>query len=338
MTYTLYDTDGNELYRATGVYEPGSNTAAYTQTTYQLFKNNSVALNGTTISCTATPPSVSLPCAKVNADGVVTQLAYDSAGDLISSATPDGNGSEVATTSYGYDGDGEQTSTTTPDGNLSGGNTGNYTTVTAYNNDGLTTSVTDGGGTGHTVTPVGVAANSLTAASCPTSYPAGYGTRLSADATVTTYNALGQKTQETTPAPAGSPGTRPPAMPTTTQATQRPRPCRLPPTTARTRPPSAPTPPPARSLARPLGTAPPPQRRSPTATTRTGIRPPPSTPTATPASHMPTAQSPGLAACSTSYPWTVTASPQAGYQTTYAYDPAREMVSTTAPATASEPR
>ena len=34
----------------------------------------------TAISCAATPPSPSLPCATINADGVVTQLAYDSAG------------------------------------------------------------------------------------------------------------------------------------------------------------------------------------------------------------------------------------------------------------------
>ena len=153
VTYTLYDTDGNELYTTTGVYEPGATTAAYSQTTYQLFKNNSVTLNGTTITCTATPPAQTLPCAKINADGVVTQLAYNSAGDLTSSATPDGNGSEVATTTYAYNGDGEQTSTILPDGNLSGANAGNYTTVTAYNADGEQTSVTEAGGTGATVTP-----------------------------------------------------------------------------------------------------------------------------------------------------------------------------------------
>ena len=115
MTYTLYDTDGNALYTTTGVYEPGATTAAYSRTTYQLFKNNSVTLSGTAISCTTTPPSVSLPCATINADGVVTQLAYNSVGDLTSSAAPDGNGSQIATTTYAYDGDGEQTSTTVPE-------------------------------------------------------------------------------------------------------------------------------------------------------------------------------------------------------------------------------
>ena len=62
------------------MYEPGGSSAAYAQTTYQLFKGNSVTLNGTNISCTTTPPSASLPCATINADGVVTQLDYDAPG------------------------------------------------------------------------------------------------------------------------------------------------------------------------------------------------------------------------------------------------------------------
>jgi RHS repeat-associated protein len=271
-TYTLYDTDQNELYSTTGVYEPGATSAAYLQTTYQLFNGNSVTLPGTSsaISCTATAPSQSLPCAKINADGVVTQLAYDSAGDLASSSTPDGNGTEVATTTYVYDGDGEQLIQVAPDGNVSGASaatTGNNTTVTAYNADGEKTSVTQAGGTGATVTPrttsyghdadgnqttvqdargyttttaynaddqatlvtnpdgnstltcydgdgntvetvpaAGVAANSLSASSCPASYPADYGDRLAADATTDTYDANGDKTTETTPAPAGQSG------------------------------------------------------------------------------------------------------------------------------------
>ena len=54
-------------------------------------------------------PSPSLPCATINADGIVTQLGYDAAGrpDLL--VDPDGNGTEVATTTYTYDADGEQT-------------------------------------------------------------------------------------------------------------------------------------------------------------------------------------------------------------------------------------
>jgi len=105
---------------------------AYAQTSYQLFNGNSVTLPGTStaITCTATAPSASLPCATINAGGAVTQLSYNPQGDSISSSTPDGNGSELATTTYTYDGDGEQTSTTSPDGNLAGATTGNYTTTT----------------------------------------------------------------------------------------------------------------------------------------------------------------------------------------------------------------
>jgi YD repeat-containing protein len=153
LTWTLYDTDGNSLYSTTGVYEPGSSSASYLETTYQLFNGNSVTLNGTTISCTAKAPSPSLPCAKINADGVVTQLGYDAAGDLTSTSTPDGNGSQAAVTTYAFDADGEQTSTTAPDGNVAGANVGNYTTVTVYNADGEKTSATQAGGSGVTVTP-----------------------------------------------------------------------------------------------------------------------------------------------------------------------------------------
>lgn len=267
VTYTLYDTDGNELYSDTGVYEPGSSTASYQQVSYTLYKGNTVALSGGTVSCTYAPPSQSLPCAKINADGVVTQLEYNSYGDLILSATPDGNGSETATTTYAYDGDGEQTAETSPDGNLSGATSGNYTTVTAYNADGQKTAVSQGDGSGATVTArattygydadgnqttvtgargytttttynaddqatvvgnpysnhtltcydgdgntvqtvpaVGYAADSLSASSCPTSYPADYGDRLASDATTYTYDADGDKTAETTPAPAGHSG------------------------------------------------------------------------------------------------------------------------------------
>jgi RHS repeat-associated protein len=152
-TYTLYDTDGNQLYSTTGVYQPGASSASYSRTTYQLFDGNTVTLSGTAVSCTASPPSQSLPCAKVNADGVVTQLAYDWAGDLTSSATPDGNGSQVATTTYGYDSYGEQTSTVSPDGNVSGANAGNYTTVTGYDADGRKTMMSQADGSGGTVNP-----------------------------------------------------------------------------------------------------------------------------------------------------------------------------------------
>ena len=267
VTYTLYDTGGNALYTTTGVFEPGSSSAAYQRTTYTLYQGNSVTLGSTTITCTATPPSPSLPCAQINADGVVTQLAYDAAGDLTSTSVPDGNGSEIAQTTSTYNSDGEMTSQVAPDGNLAGANAGNYTTVTAWNADAAATSVTQAGGPGATFTPrvtsygydgngnqntvtdprgyltttsfnaddepalvtdsdgnstltcydgdgndtqavppSGVAAGPLTLASCPAAYPAGYGDRLAADATTQAYDAAGDVTQTTTPAPAGQSG------------------------------------------------------------------------------------------------------------------------------------
>ena len=391
VTYTLYDMSGNALYATTGVYQPGSSTASYLQTTYSLYKGNSITLGSTGISCTATPPSNSLPCATINADGVVTQLAYNSAGDLTSSAVPDGNGSEIAKTTYGYDGDGEQTSKISPDGNLSGANTGNYTTTTAYNADGEVTTTTQAGGTGVTVTPrattngydangnkttlldargytttttynaddkqtlvtdpvgnatltcydgaghttetvppIGVAAGSLTPASCPASYPSGYGSRLATDATTFTYDAAGSKTATTTPAPAGQTGyetttyaydgdgnviktTAPPATGSTSQVTV--------------------------STYTATG-------KQATQTTGYG------TSAASTTSYcydpngqatsvvMPDGNTSGTAACETASPWVVSSSSypaQAGFQTTSAYDSAGELVSTTSPATAAAP-
>lgn len=150
-TYYLYDTNGNQLWKTTGVYEPGATSAAYSQTTYNLYGGNSVVLGGVTDSCGSTPPSSSLPCATIDADGNVTQLAYDSAGDVTASSTPDGNGTELASTTTGYDADGNQTSTTSPDGNLAGANAANYTTTTTYDADHEPLIVTLAGGSGATV-------------------------------------------------------------------------------------------------------------------------------------------------------------------------------------------
>jgi RHS repeat-associated protein len=266
--YALYDNDGNELYDTAGVYQPGSSTASATQTTYTLYRGNSVTLGGSTVSCSAAPPSPSLACATIDAAGVVTRLAYDSAGDMTSESTPDGNGSQLATQTYVYNADGQVTSATTPDGNITGANAANFTTTTAYNSDGEQTSATQAGGSGATVTgrttsygydadgnevtltdprlnvtttaydaddgktmitdasgnaelmcydgdgnvaqtvpPSGVAAGSLTPASCPKTYPAGYADRLASDATIDTYDATGQVTSESTPTPAGQTGT-----------------------------------------------------------------------------------------------------------------------------------
>ena len=123
------------------------------QTTYQLFTGNTITLGGTVISCGHAALRQSLPCAAINADGVVTQLGYDSYGDLTSESTPDGNGTQLATITDTYDADGEQTSETSPDGNVTGANAGNYTTVTAFDADGNVTSVTQAGGSGATATP-----------------------------------------------------------------------------------------------------------------------------------------------------------------------------------------
>jgi trimeric autotransporter adhesin len=391
VAYTLYDTNGNELYSTTGVYQPGSSTASYLKTTYSLYKGNSITLGSTNISCTTTPPSNSLPCATISASGVVTQLGYNSAGDMTSSAAPDGNGSEIAKTTYAYDGDGEQTSKTSPDGNLSGANAGNYTTVTAYNADGESITTTQAGGTGATVTPrattngydangnqttvqdargystttaynaddkqtlvtdpvgnaaltcydgdghttetvppVGVAAGSLTPTSCPASYPTGYGNRLATDATTYTYDAAGNKTATTTPAPAGQTGyettaytydgagsviktTAPPATGSTSQVT--------------------------------IDTY---TAAGKQATQTTGY----GTSAASTTSYcydpngqatsvvMPDGNTSGAAACETASPWAVSSSSyptQAAFQTASAYDSAGELVSTTSPATAAAP-
>ena len=392
LTYTLYDTDGNQLYQTTGVYQPGASTASYSQTSYQLFKGNSVTLHGTTITCATVPPSVSLPCAKVNADAAVTQLAYNSSGDLISSSTPDGNGSEAAWTTYLYNADGEQTSAVAPDGNLSGATAGNYTTVTGYNSDGAKTSVAQGAGPGATITArttsygydangnqttvkdprgytttntynaddkqtvvtdpdnqsvltcydgdgnaaqtvpaSGVAAGSLTAASCPVAYPGGYSTRLSSQSTVDTYNAVGKTTQETTPAPAGHSGYE-----TTTYAYDGNGNV----TTATT---------PAVSNTGPsVVTADTYNPDGTLATQTTGY----GTSAAATASYCydpagnktaavaPDGNATGTAPCETASPWVVSSSAhpaQAAFQTAYSFDSAGEAVSITTPATSAAP-
>jgi len=392
LTYTLYDTDGNELYTTTGVYQPGSNSASYLRTTYQLFNGNSVTLGGTNITCTTSAPSQSLPCARSNADGVVTQLGYDSAGDLTSFSTPDGNGPQIATTTYAYDAGGEQTSTTAPDGNISGANPGNYTTITAYDADGRKTSVTLAGGSGASVTPrtasygydadgnqttvqdprsytttatynaddkptlvtdpagnatlicydgvgntaqtvppAGVAAGNLTPASCPTSYPSGYGSRLAPDAAASTFNALGKQTQQTTPAPAAQSGYE-----TTTytyDGNGNPTRTTAPPTSSGG--PNEVTVDTYNSAGQPAsettgyGTS--------AASTTTYCYDPNRDKTAVVA---PDGNTSSTAPCQTSSPWTVSSSSnptQAGYQTTYSYDSIGEQVSTTTPATTAAP-
>jgi RHS repeat-associated protein len=153
VTYTLYDTSGNQLYQTQGVYQPGAGTASYSQTSYSLHQGNSVTLGTTNDTCGATPPSTSLPCATIDANANVTQLVYNSSGDVTSSAIPDGNGTELATTTNAYDADGNQTSTTAPAGNVSGATAANYTTTTTYDADHEALVSTLARGTGSTITP-----------------------------------------------------------------------------------------------------------------------------------------------------------------------------------------
>jgi RHS repeat-associated protein len=145
VTFSEYDTAGNLVWTTAGAYNPGSSTPDHVRTTYSLYSGESVTLSGSTDSCTATPPSTSLPCATIDGNGVVTQLGYDTAGDVTSSSTLDGNsGGELAKTSYTYEGDGEQTSVVAPDGNLTGATVANFTTTTAYDNDAEVSSTTVG--------------------------------------------------------------------------------------------------------------------------------------------------------------------------------------------------
>jgi RHS repeat-associated protein len=150
-TYSLFDTTGNNLWQTTGVFQPGSSTASYSRTTYQLFRGNSVTLGGANDTCGTAPPSLSLPCATIDGLGNVTQLGYNSAGDVTSSSIPDGNGSELATTSDTYDANGNELSETAPEGNISGADAANYTTTTTYDADNESLIVTLAGGTGSTI-------------------------------------------------------------------------------------------------------------------------------------------------------------------------------------------
>jgi YD repeat-containing protein len=384
VTFSQYDTDGNLIWTTTGIYPPGSTTASYARTTYTLYNGQSVTIAGIVDSCTNTAPSPSLPCATINPDGVVTQIGYDSGGDVTSTSTPDGNpGGETAATTSTYNRIGEKASQTAPDGNLSGANAANYTTTWTYNGLGQPLTATQAGGTGATVTarttsygydpdgnltsttragtdtttvaydpddrptlstdpdghqtltcydgdsnttqtvpPVGVAAGALTASSCPTSYPSGYGTRLATDATTWTYNTQNRKTAVTTPAPAGHIGYE-----TTTYAYDPAG--RL---TSITAPPNANsggtnqvtqytynTAGQTLTVAAGYGTT--------TASITSYCYDPDADETA---SVAPDGNTSGVAACSTSSPWQTTSNYQTGYQ----YDSNGELVNQTRPATA----
>lgn len=273
VTYSDYDTKGNLLYETTGIYS--GSTLLGVRSTYDLYAGDSITLNGQLISCNATPPAPDLPCATIAAPNFtsttvappVTQIAYDSYGDVTSRTVVNANGSQSATTSYSYDLDGEVTSTTSPLGNLSGADGALYTTTTTYDQAGEVTATATGlpgtvlgsvtttafdpngnatqktnalfettsttydaddeavlvadplgdktltcyDGDGHvvqTVPPVGVAGNSLTASSCPSTSPWGFGSPLASDATQTSYSfgSAGEVVTTDTPAPAGHTG------------------------------------------------------------------------------------------------------------------------------------
>jgi RHS repeat-associated protein len=133
-------------------------------------------------------------------DQLATATVSETGGSIVARETqylydPDGNLGSVEdardhTTIYRYNGDDERTLVQDPDGNQ---------TLTCYDGD---------GNIAETVPAVGVAANSLTPTSCPStsgqSYT--YGDRLASDATTYSYDVLADKTVITTPAPAGLTG------------------------------------------------------------------------------------------------------------------------------------
>jgi hypothetical protein len=84
VTYTLYDTDGNELYTTTGVYQPGSGSASYQSTSYTLFSGDSVTLNGTSITSwlmawAAVQTKLKMPTGRTEAANLKEQLAMEEA-------------------------------------------------------------------------------------------------------------------------------------------------------------------------------------------------------------------------------------------------------------------
>ena len=170
---------------------------------------------------TTISPDGNLPGA--NAANYTATYAYNSDGELTSISRGGATGHTVTgrVTDYSYDGDGNRTEVTI----------GSDLTTTAYDADDEPVVVTDAdsdasltcfdgdGNVVETVPAVGAAAESLTASSCSTSglYPSGYENdsgveyapvSLASDATLTTYNALGNKVTLTTPEPAGQSSTQ----------------------------------------------------------------------------------------------------------------------------------
>lgn len=254
--------------------------------------------------------------------------------------TTDLAGLSARVSSYGYDADGNQTTVQDARG---------YTTTTTYNADDEATLVTDpdgnatltcydgDGNVAQTVPPVGVAADDLAPSSCPTSYPSGYSDPLASDATVDTYDAAGDETASNSPAPAGHSG-----FETTTYTYDGDG--NLLTTTA----------PPVSNGGSDQVTVDTYNDNGAVSSVTTGY----GTVAASTISYCydPNGDTTsmvyadgntgvdytsgtvtGLAACGTSSPWNVSATPQADYQTTYQYDSVGELVSTTTPATTAAP-
>lgn len=193
VTQLSYDAAGDTT--ATSVPDGNTNETATT----------SRAFDADGEQTTTVAPLGNLPGA--NTAAYTTTTTYDAAGRTkIVTQGSAGPGTFARTTSYGYDADGNRTSVTAPSG---------QTTITTFDANDQATLVADPDGNqqlscydgdGHvteSIPPAGVAADNLTPGSCPTSYPAGYATRLAADATTYTYDPLGDKVGVITPAPPG---------------------------------------------------------------------------------------------------------------------------------------
>ena len=270
VTFYLYDADGNLLFSEQGVWSGSTLTGS--RVSYMLYKGDSITIGSDTVKCAAQPSSVVLPCAEIAPDNWlaaanpqpaprVTQIAYDSHGDLTTKIVVDATGKSSAKTTYNYDADGELTAQASPLGNLRGADKALYTTHFAYNADGEKVSTTTGlpgsalgsftsssydanglvvsssnalfeststsydpdgrailvrdadgatltcydadGNVVETVPPVGVAANSLGATSCPATPSLGtFAKSLASDATLTSYDVLSTGRVVTTEAPA----------------------------------------------------------------------------------------------------------------------------------------
>ncbi|MCJ1715117.1 RHS repeat-associated core domain-containing protein [Curtobacterium sp. VKM Ac-2922] len=166
-----YDADGEQ----TSTITPNGNVSGATAANFTT--TTTYDSDGRTTSTTKAGASG----ATVTARKATTQ--YDLDGNKITTTDPRGKA-----TQYAYDAADELQLLTDPDG---------HATLTCYDGDGHPS---------QTVPPSGVAANKLTAASCPTSYPKGYTKRLAADATTTAYNTIGKPVSTVSPSPSSTTG------------------------------------------------------------------------------------------------------------------------------------